>query len=251
MCTLKCGDFTAALADDKAIDDTISRCYKNDETYFVIEKTPKEYIEVIFTDNGCSVIYVRHAPEYIALDASTEPDESKNRIELMVGNEPTPMPSNMKLTKQQAREIMREFCASGKLSDSVYWLNEQEQGAKQALHKWTSVLPVCPICGRSLEGHRLGWLTQLPRSSNANVESQMDSQIESAQWEAAQAAAQGGNTQDSLQWHLLACPSGRCVILKMLCPLGRNDRQTLLGQRMLSDQEALDAAEFIHHWTRL
>jgi len=106
------------------IDEAIEQMLVGGKTSFFVEKSREEYLNVIYTDRGCAVIYTKSAPFYIALDASTEPAESAERVTLMVDNEPTPLPANMKLRKAQVREIIREFCASGQLSNSVHWVND-------------------------------------------------------------------------------------------------------------------------------
>jgi hypothetical protein len=124
MYCLKRVDKCVEIKDPDMLVHDIEWLLQRDQTCFSVEETPREYLSVIYTSRGCGVIYIRHDPTYLALDASTEASNSRKRVTIMVDNEPTPFPANMKLTKQQAMEIIREFCISGKLSDSVYWIKE-------------------------------------------------------------------------------------------------------------------------------
>lgn len=119
------------------IEQAIKQVLATGATTFFVEKSSEEYLTVIYTDRGSAVIYTRSKPEYVALDASTEPAESSGRVTLIVDGEPTPLPANMKLGKEQSREIIEEFCASGQLSKAVYWVQDipRSQGRVSEVQK--------------------------------------------------------------------------------------------------------------------
>jgi hypothetical protein len=124
MCYLKRSDTCVEVKDSDSISELICSLLRNNRTSFFVERLSDEHLSVVFTDRGCCVVYVRHKPTYIALDASTEPSISKSRATVLVDDEPTPIPANMKLTKRQTIDIIKEFCRSGRLSDIVHWLKE-------------------------------------------------------------------------------------------------------------------------------
>lgn len=113
------------ILDPELVPALISSVLQENQTSFTVEKTPREYLSVVFTDRGCGIIYIRHDPTYIALDASTEPNISNKRVTLMVDGEPTCVPKNMKLTKRKTLDIIKEFCRSGKLLETVHWIREE------------------------------------------------------------------------------------------------------------------------------
>ena len=106
------------------VEQAIKQVLAKGGTTFFVERSPEEYLTVIYTDRDCAIIYTRSKPVYVALDASTEPAESSGRVTLIVDGEPTPLPANMKLSKARSREIIEEFCASGQLSKAVYWVQD-------------------------------------------------------------------------------------------------------------------------------
>ena len=135
-CIISSRGFRRADVAPDQVTEAIMGATADGQTYFCVEKSPDENLGVIFSDKGCAVVYINYDPTYIALDASNDPTEAKGRVTLLVDNEPTPFPANMKLTKQQARQIVKEFCASGELSKTVYWVREgpspDSRGERQA-----------------------------------------------------------------------------------------------------------------------
>ncbi len=104
------------------------------ETCFHVQESladnQKEDLCVVFTDRGCSVIYHRYEPQWIAFDASIHSENSLRRFKIWVDHDLTPLPANMKLTKRQTLEIIREFCISRQLTDSIYWIKEGSELAR-------------------------------------------------------------------------------------------------------------------------
>lgn len=107
-----------------SVDEIILQLISEKKTCLIIEKSPDENLSVVITSKGCCAIHTSQKPKYVALDASTEPVGSKERVTLMVDSDPTPIPANMKLGKRLVKSIIKEYCETGGLSKSVYWLPE-------------------------------------------------------------------------------------------------------------------------------
>jgi hypothetical protein len=100
----------------------LARAASDGRGYFVIERSPEEYLEVVYTERGSAVIHVDRRSGYLARNASTEPRYSAERFVVTIGGQATPFPLNQKLTKAQVRKIIAAFVEDGTLLPEVHWL---------------------------------------------------------------------------------------------------------------------------------
>jgi hypothetical protein len=100
----------------------LARAASDGRGYFVVERSPEEYLEVVYTDRGSAVIHVDRRSGYLACNASTESRYSAERFVVTIGGQMTPLPLNQKLTKAQVRNIVAAFVEGGTLLPEIHWL---------------------------------------------------------------------------------------------------------------------------------
>jgi len=125
MCNIVTGDSQINSVVLPDLESVIARLISLGKTYFQVQASNWEYLEVLVSGARCIVIYVRHGEDYLALNASKAERVSRERVELRTSESVTVVPASMCLEQDTMIEVVKKFCADGALSNLVYWLVDE------------------------------------------------------------------------------------------------------------------------------